>query len=143
MFAISRVAMLTAAILVLAACFNVRAVPEPVATSLTVRNRSSFDVDVFAIPVQSAPPTRLGTVLSNSAAIFSLHTHDLQPGGFLGVEVHAIGARGSWISDVVPVSSQEIAVLDVHADPFGDCSTSTLYTVWKPDSTGAATAGAR
>jgi len=121
----------TAIAIIAASCFRARTTAEPAATSLTVHNHSSFDVDVFTIPSSMARPTRLGTVASNSTATFSLYPRDLQPGGFLSVEVHAIGARGSWVSDVVAVSSEELAVLDVDADLFGDCSASVLYTVWK------------
>jgi hypothetical protein len=48
-------------------------------------------------------------------------------------DVQAIGARGSWTSDAVAVGDEEGPILDVRADSFGDCSTSILYTILKPD----------
>lgn len=127
------VTLLMATGMVVASCARVRGSPEPATTSLTVRNRSFFDVDVFAVPSSVARPTRLGTVTSGSTATFPLHRRDLEFGGSLTVEVHAIGARGSWTSDAVAVGGDEVAILDVHADSFGDCSASVLYTILKTD----------
>ena len=114
-------------------CVRGRTVPEPAISSLSVHNRTFFDVEVFALPSLLARPIRMGTVVGGANAEFALHAHDLQPGGFLVVEVHAVGTVGSWTSDAVAVSGDERAILEVNADAFGDCSTSALYTALRAD----------
>lgn len=114
-------------------CVSGRTAPEPAQSSLVVRNRSYFDVNVYVLPSASGIPVRLGTVVGESNSTFTLRSHHLQPGGFLVVQLHAIGARGSWTSGAVSVSEGLLAVLDVNADSFGDCSTSSLHTIVATD----------
>jgi len=110
-------------------CIPLRGGPVPVVTSLVVRNQSFFDVNVYAVPSSGGPSTRLGTVVGASSATFPLHSLDLQTGGVLVVRLRAIGTNSVWTSDGVAVDQGVIAVLDVHTDAFGDCSTSSLHTV--------------
>jgi hypothetical protein len=112
-----------------AACRPGRAEPEPIATSLVVRNRGFFDVNVYSMASQSATPTRLGTVVGMSTATFPLRTRDLRPGGMLTVRLHSIGTTLWWTSPEVGVGSGLLAILDVNSDAFGDCSTSSLHTI--------------
>jgi len=116
-------------------CVGRAVAPEPDVSSLVVRNRSVFDVNVYAVPSPVGPVVRLGTVVGTSNASFPLRRHHLQPGGLLAVRLHAIGTRTSWTSAGVAVGSDMLAVLDVSADAFGDCSTSSLYTIVTTDTT--------
>ena len=106
-----------------------RTAPEPAVGSLVVHNRSMFDVNLYSMTSAAAAGLRLGTIAATSNATFRLRTQDLQPGGTLVVMVHAVGAWGSWTSDAVSLGDGIVAVLDVSADPFGDCSTSNLHTM--------------
>jgi len=117
-----------------ASCAVGRSAPEPVARSLVVRNRSAFDVNVYTMSSLVAPPLRLGTVVGTSTATFPLHARDLAAGGALVVRIHAIGSNRSWTSPGVAVGSGMLAILDVTSDPFGDCSSSSLYTIVTSDS---------
>lgn len=113
-------------------CVPGRTTAEPAISSLIVRNRSYFDVNVYLLPSAAARPMRLGTVVGTSGATFPLRAHDLQPGGMLVVQLHAIGARGSWTSDAVSVRDGVQAILDIETDVFGDCSRSSLHTIVTP-----------
>lgn len=112
-----------------ASCRLGRAEPEPIATSLVVRNRGFFDVNVYSLAAQSATPARLGTVVGMSTATFPLRSRDLRPGGILAVRLHSIGTSLWWTSPEVAVGSGVLAVLDVNSDAFGDCSMSSLHTI--------------
>ncbi|HMA24102.1 MAG TPA: hypothetical protein VKP00_08905 [Gemmatimonadaceae bacterium] len=103
-------------------------------SSVAVRNRGFFDVNVYSLPSPAAMPIRLGTVVGGSTATFPLHSHDLQPGNFLAVRIRAIGARSSWTSATVSVGDGVLAVLDVDTDASGDCSRSNLHTIITSDS---------
>jgi hypothetical protein len=122
--------------LVLAAesCTPWRNGAEPVVSSLVVRNRGFFDVNVYAMPSIGAPATRLGTVVGESTQTFALYARHLQPGDLLVVRVRAIGANSIWTSPSVPIGEGMLAVLDVYTDASGDCSTSNLHTAVVPDS---------
>lgn len=117
-------------------CVPGRTGPEPAVSSLVVRNRSFFDVNVYSLPSASASPLRLGTVVGSSSVTFSLRSHELQPGGFLVVQIHPIGTRSVWTSDIVAVDAAVLAILEVNVDAFGDCSRSSLYTIVTRDSLG-------
>lgn len=123
-----RRAVLCLALVATSDCVRDTPAPEPAISSLLVRNRSFFDINVY-IYRSATMPVRIGTVTGPSNGTFALHAHDLQPGGWLAVRVHAIGTLGSWTSDPVYVTTGMTAVLDVNSDAFGDCSTSSLYTV--------------
>lgn len=115
-------------------CVFGRTGPEPTVSSVVVRNRGFFDVNVYSLPSLSAMPTRLGTVVGGSTATFPLHPHDLQPGNLLIVRIRAIGARSWWTSPTVSVGDGVLAVLDIDTDAFGDCSRSNLHTIITSDS---------
>jgi hypothetical protein len=119
--------------LVSASCNLGRTAPEPVATSLVVRNRSVFDVNVYTMASPVGSPMRLGTVVGASTATFPLHARDLAAGGVLVVRIHAIGSNLSWTSPGVSVGPDMLAILDVNSDPFGDCSSSNLHTILTSD----------
>jgi len=121
-------------VLVSVSCTLGRTAPEPVASSLVVRNRSVFDVNVYAMASIAARPIRLGTVVGASTATFPLHVRDLTAGGVLVVRLHAIGSNLSWTSPGVSVGRGMLAILDVNSDPFGDCSSSSLHTIVTSDS---------
>ncbi|HEX8943992.1 MAG TPA: hypothetical protein VF785_12720 [Gemmatimonadaceae bacterium] len=108
--------------------------PEPVISSLVVRNRGFMDVNVYVLRSLGADQARLGTVVGASTATFPIHSHDLQPGGFLMVRIHPIGGTRWWTSPTVSVGDGLTAVLDVNTDAFGDCSRSSLYTILTTDS---------
>ena len=110
--------------------------PEPVISSLVVRNRGFMDVNVYALRSLGADQARLGTVVGASTATFPLHSHDLQPGGLLMLRIHPIGGTRWWTSPSVSVGDGVMAVLDVNTDAFGDCSRSSLYTIITTDSLG-------
>lgn len=116
------------------ACGLGRTGPEPVISSLVVRNRGFLDVNIYAIQSVGAMPTRLGTVVGATTATFPLHSHDLEPGSSLVVRIRPIGSVRSWTSPSVPVGDGILAVLDVNTDTFGDCSTSSLHTIITSDS---------
>ena len=117
-------------------CIAGRTAPQPAVSSLVVRNRSFFDVNVYSLASASASPLRLGTVVGSSSMTFPLRSHDLQPGGFLVVQIHPIGTRSLWTSDIVAVGAGVLAILDVNVDAFGDSSRSSLYTIVTTDSLG-------
>jgi hypothetical protein len=110
-------------------CTSIRTEPEPALSSLVVRNRGYFDVNVYTMSSPGAPPARLGTVVGSSTATFALRSRDLQPGDILVVWIRAIGALTSWTSPGVSVGPGLVAVLDVSSDAFGDCSSSNLHTI--------------
>ena len=112
-----------------ASCGRLQTKPEAAISSLVVRNRSFFDVNVYVLPSAAGAPLRLGTVVGTSSATFPLHASQLQSGGYLVVQLHAIGTRSSWTSNAVSVADGVLAVLDVDSDPFGDCSRSVLRTI--------------
>lgn len=116
-------------------CVLGRTGPEVAVSSVVVRNRGFFDVNVYSVQPGGATAARLGTVVGASTATFPLHLHDLQSGGLLVVRVHAIGAATSWTSPSVSIGEGMLAVLDVDTDAFGDCSRSSLHTILTSDST--------
>lgn len=126
----------SAAAVAVSSCVAGRTGPHPAVSSLVVRNRSFFDVNVYSLPSASASPLRLGTVVGTSSMTFPLRSHELQAGGFLVVQIHPIGTRSLWTSDIVAVGAAVVAILDVNVDAFGDCSRSSLYTIVATDSLG-------
>jgi len=114
------------------ACTAVQSEPTPATSSLTVRNRSYFDVNVYVVSSSGNSQQRMGTVVGGTIATFPLRAMQLQPGGVLVVRVHPIGTSLSWTSPAVSVGDGLLAVLNVNSDGFGDCSTSDLHTVVVP-----------
>ena len=111
------------------ACGPLRTRPQPAISSLVVRNRSFFDVNIYVLPSPAGSPLRVGTVVGSSSSTFGLAANQLQTGGYLVVQVNAIGTRSSWTSNAVGVGNGILAVLDVESDAFGDCSRSNLHTI--------------
>lgn len=98
---------------------------------LIVNNRSTFDVDIFAVPSQGALSlVRIGEARPMSTTNLVLSQNVLQPQEILQVQLHAIGsARGvrAWRSPTQPLDSTLAAALDIRAGPNGDLSKSSLY----------------
>jgi hypothetical protein len=114
--------------------FPPRSTPIAPLTQLVVRNSGYFDVNVAVIASPGAPARRLGTVVGTTKASFPIRASDLQYGQYLRVEVHTIGTRESWMSEPMSVDGDVVAVLDVHTNPWGGCSQSTLHVVAISDS---------
>lgn len=96
---------------------------------LMVRNRGFFDIGVYVVQQAAGPGTRIGTVTGNSSARLQVRASSLQPGGILGLRLHAIGTRSYWLSPTIPVGEGVVVQLDVYMNNDGDMSRSTLYTV--------------
>jgi hypothetical protein len=98
---------------------------------LIVNNRSTFDVDIFAVPSEGALSlVRIGEARPMSTTNLVLSRNVLQPQEILQLQLHAIGStRGvrSWRSPTQPLDSTLAATLDIRADPNGNLSKSALY----------------
>jgi hypothetical protein len=104
-------------------------VPEPNVV-LVVRNDGVFDVTIYALPSGSTEPRyRLGMVTGASTMTIAVPRHSLQASGALTLMLHAIGARGSWVSPSIVVPDGGTARLDIISDAFGDVSRSAFYAV--------------
>lgn len=110
-------------------CSLLRTGPTPAVSSLVVRNRGYFDVNVYAVPSSGSTAIRLGTVVGTTTVTFPLHAQHLQPGDILVLRLRAIGGSRTWTSPSVSVGEETLAILDVNTDPSGDCSTSVLHTI--------------
>ncbi|HUF27037.1 MAG TPA: hypothetical protein VMM18_08680 [Gemmatimonadaceae bacterium] len=99
------------------------------AVPLVVRNRSSFDVIVYALPSRAVPESRirLGRVpaLSEDTLLVS---SSAMPRRLLTVYLRAAATPHEWISQEVAVSPGTAACLDIQADPSGRLTRSFLYT---------------
>ena len=114
------------------------------AITLEVHNRSSFDVDVYALPSSgSQTRVRLGDVIGFTTATLVVPRHALRLGGnSLVLYLHAIGSNQSWISPEVTVSGDVMPCLDIHADVSGNLDRSVLYSRVVSDDTSGARCGA-
>lgn len=104
--------------------------PAPVNGPITlyIRNNAYFDVNVYALPSTGVNPrVRLTTISGNSSAQVTVRSTSLQPGGQLVVYLHPIGTRYYWTSPPVQVQSDVAACLEIHANPDGNLSRSSLY----------------
>jgi len=127
-----RLASAAALMVVMAAassCIPGRTTPPAPLTQLIVRNGGFFDVNVAIVASPGGPARRLGTVVGATSASFPLRAPDLQYGQYVVVQLHAIGTRESWTSEPMSVDGDVVAVVDVHTDPWGDCSQSTIRVV--------------
>jgi hypothetical protein len=107
---------------------NARA-PEA-AVPLVVRNDGVFDVTIYALPSGgTAPRYRLGMVTGSSTMTLTVPPHGLQASGTLTLLLHAVGARGSWVTPSIVVPEGGTAHLDIISDPFGDVSRSAFYAM--------------
>lgn len=96
---------------------------------LMVRNRGFFDIGVYVVQQAAGPGTRIGTVTGNSSGRLQVRASSLQPGGVLGLRLHAIGTRSYWLTPTIPVGEGLVVQLDVYMNNDGDMSRSMLYTV--------------
>lgn len=95
---------------------------------LIIRNRSYFDINVYAHRSVGSPGRRVGTVSSGSEGTFSVSSQDLQSGSMLMLGVRAIAGRSAWVSPALAVGGNKvIARLDVNSDANGDLGRSVLY----------------
>ncbi len=97
------------------------------AIPLIIRNRSYFDINVYAHRSVGSPGRRVATVSSGSEGTFTVNSQDLQGGGLLMLGVRAIAGRSAWVSPALAVGNKVIARLDVNSDAGGDLGRSVLY----------------
>jgi hypothetical protein len=105
-----------------------RTSPQPESMMLSVDNRSSFQVNVFAVPSLPSARIRLGSVGPLSSGRLTLSETALGPGGELKVMVDPIGSTKQWTSSPITVASGTQPCLRVMADVDGDLDRSTLIT---------------
>lgn len=123
-------ALLSAVVLTGACHRGNRQEPAPLDRPVTlyIRNNAYFDVNVYALPSTGVNPrVRLTTVGGNASAQVTVRATSLRPGGLLVVYVHPIGTRYYWTSPPVQVQSDVAACLEIHANPDGNLSRSSLY----------------
>lgn len=94
---------------------------------LIIRNRSYFDINVYAHRSVGSPGRRVATVSSGGEGTFTVNSQDLQGGGLLMLGVRAIAGRSAWVSPALAVGNKVIARLDVNSDAGGDLGRSVLY----------------
>ena len=116
------------ALSLLASCSTPKPVATPPAPSvaLEVRNHSSFQLDVYSVPLLGADHVRLGSVPAFGSSDLTLNRGERQPDGSLLLEVHAIGSSMTWLSPDVVATRDDLACLDVYSDLSGDLSRSVL-----------------
>lgn len=132
-----KTALKLAGAIVISACRSATPMLQPASTQvLEVRNRSFFDVSVYALQSSLDSRIRLGNVSGFSTAAFPLSRGSIRPDGSLTLYVRAIGSRRSWISPSISLSADLRACLDVYSTSSGDLSASSLFTVIVDDSSG-------
>lgn len=94
---------------------------------LIIRNRSYFDINVYAHRAANSPGRRVATVSSGSEGTFKVSNADLTAGRQLMLGVRAIAGRSAWVSPSLAVGNNVIARLDVMSDSNGDLGRSVLY----------------
>ena len=95
--------------------------------TLFVRNWSTFDVTIYAIPSRGAPESRVRIGTVTALATDTLEVRDvLAPTGLLTLQLHAFATRSTWTSPGVQIGPGTAACLDVHADAYGNLDRSTL-----------------
>ncbi len=107
-------------------------VPAPLPVTLSIVSHAFADVDVSVLPSLGAGSMRLTTVSGFSKATIRLRATQLQPGGVLQLELHAIGTNTQWFTTALPVSPGDHVVLEINSDANGNMSRSVLYPL--PDS---------
>ncbi len=103
-----------------------RSAPEPIATSLVVRNPSRFEVNIYAVPATGIAGGWLGTVSPSSAKSLPVSARGLRGDHNLIVQARAVGANTVWTSQSVPVENGLVPVLDLAVDHVGNCAGSAL-----------------
>jgi hypothetical protein len=117
-------------VLLLAVVFGCRArtLPQPDSMTLSVDNRSEFQVNVFAVPSVPSARIRLGSVGPLSTGRLALPERAIGPGGALTLMADPIGSTSQWTSNSVTVSADTRPCLRLQANAFGDLSQSSLST---------------
>ena len=122
--------------LVAGGCFSKpkHPIPEPEPVRLDITNHAFADIDVYVLPSANTGGIRLTTVSGFAKASLKLRPLQLQPGGVLQMQLHAIGTTTRWITSALTVSPGEHVMLEIHADANGNLSRSMLYPL--PDGDG-------
>jgi hypothetical protein len=113
-------------------------VPAPEPVRMEIVNHAFADVDVYVLPSSGTSGIRLTTVGGFGKATLTVRPLQLQPGGILQLELHAIGSNRRWLTTALPVTSGEHVMLEIHADANGNMSRSLLYPLPDRDAGGAA-----
>lgn len=108
-------------------------VPAPLPVTLEIVSHAFADVDVYVLPSPSASGMRLTTVSGFSKATVRLRPLQLQPGGVLQLELHAIGTTTQWVTAALPVSPGDHVMLEINSDATGNLSRTVLYPLPNPD----------
>ena len=106
--------------------------PEPVRepVTLTVHNHGFYDVDIYALANSSGGPAiREGMCSGSGSRVLVIPPSDIQPGGILQIQVHAIGTNRTWTSRPVSVDPGGGAVLEIDMDANGYMGRSMLIPV--------------
>ena len=90
--------------------------PVPEATSLFVRNFTSFDVAIFVVPRSDEKPVWLTTVSVGSSRSVPPGRSDLQANGGLVVRTQIVGTSKMWTSEPLIIDSDIVGVLDLKTD---------------------------
>ncbi len=118
-----------ATIFVAGGCFGKpkHPVPAPLPVTLDIVNQAFADVDVYVLASSGGNGLRLTTVSGFAKTTVRLRPLQLQPGGVLQLELHAIGTNMRWVTMSLSVSPGEHVVLEIHSDANGNLSRSILY----------------
>lgn len=103
--------------------------PEPEATSLFVRNFTSFDVNVYAVPKADEKPVWLSRIPVGTSRTLTLTWSDLQANGGLVVRSQIVGSSKMWTSQSLIIDDGIVAVLDLRSDNSLITAASTLRGV--------------
>ena len=119
-------------------CFSKpkRPVPVPPPVTLDIVSHAFADIDVYVVASPGASGLRLTTVSGFAKTTVHIRTMQLQPGGVLQMELHAIGSNSRWVTTSLSVSPGEHVVLEINSDANGDLSRSVLYPIPDDDSGG-------
>jgi len=97
--------------------------------ALVVENHGYSDVIVYVVRSEGARGARVGSVNGGATVTFKVRETDLQAGGLLQLEARAIGARTSWTSPSLYVTSGGVVKLDLIAVGTTDLTRSQLYVI--------------
>jgi hypothetical protein len=108
---------------------------------LEVRNRSYFEVNIYALPSLGSSRVRIGTAQSFASSALTVPRSARRAGGSLVLELHAIGSNSSWVTPELQLFEGAVACLEIDATASGVLSRSMLYSATAPDSPGTAACG--
>src|SRR4051812_23687722 len=108
---------------------------------LVVRNRSDFEVIVYAVPSTGGNGFRLGNARAFATTNMTIPSNVLQGNEYLVLRLHSIGAAKScsgisaqcidspsFTTGAATIDSSVVAQLDIRADHKGWLNQSSLYT---------------